>query len=38
MEITCQSYNLGPKEGSGHVRELSDSDAILWTGLQNKGL
>ena len=28
MEITCQSYNFGPKEGGGHVCELSDSDAI----------
>ena len=28
MEITCQSYNFGPKEDGGHVCELSDSDAI----------
>ena len=28
MEITCQSYNFGPKEDGGQVCELSDSDAI----------
>ena len=28
MEIACQSYNFGPKEGGGHVCELSDSDSI----------
>ena len=28
MEITCQSYSFGPKEGGGHMCELSDSDAI----------
>lgn len=38
MEVTCQSYNFGPKEGGGHVCELSDSDAISdpldWTAEQ----
>ena len=38
MEITCQSYNFGPKEGGGDVCELSDSDAIRdpldWTTTQ----
>ena len=28
IEVTCESYNFGPKEGGGHVCELSDSDAI----------
>ncbi|KAJ7328155.1 hypothetical protein OS493_025567 [Desmophyllum pertusum] len=28
IEIACESYNFGPKEGGGHVCELSDSDAI----------
>ena len=28
IEVKCESYNFGPKEGSGHVCELSDSDAI----------
>jgi len=28
IEITCESYNFGPKEGGGHVCELSNSDAI----------
>ncbi|KAJ7377476.1 hypothetical protein OS493_028918 [Desmophyllum pertusum] len=28
IEITCESYNFGPKESGGHVCELSDSDAI----------
>ena len=28
MEITCQSYNFGPKEDGSHVCELSDSDSI----------
>ena len=28
VEAKCESYNFGPKEGGGHVCELSDSDAI----------
>ena len=28
IEAKCESYNFGPKEGGGHVCELSDSDAI----------
>ena len=28
MEITCQSYNFGPKDDGGYVCELNDSDAI----------
>ena len=28
MEFKCESYNFGPKEGGGHVCELSDTDAI----------
>ena len=28
LEIKCESYNFGPKEGGGHVCELSDSDAV----------
>ena len=28
IEVTCESYNFGPKEGGGHVCELSDSDSI----------
>ena len=28
VEISCQSYNFGPKEVGSHVCELSDSDAI----------
>lgn len=28
MESECESYNFGPKEGGGHVCELSDSDSI----------
>ena len=28
MEVKCESYNFGPKEGGGHVCELNDSDAI----------
>jgi len=27
-EVTCESYNFGPKEGGGVVCELSNSDAI----------
>ena len=40
MEITCQSYNFGPKEDGGYVCGLNDSDRseIRWTGLENKGL
>ena len=26
IESKCESYNFGPKEGGGHVCELSDSD------------
>ena len=28
IAVTCESYNFGPKEGIGHVCELSNSDAI----------
>ena len=28
LEISCQSYNYGPKENGVQVCELSDSDAI----------
>ena len=28
IEVKCESYNFGPKEGGGRVCELSDSDAI----------
>lgn len=28
LEIKCESYNFGAKEGGGHVCELSDSDAV----------
>ncbi|XP_078380532.1 uncharacterized protein LOC144663449 isoform X2 [Oculina patagonica] len=28
IEVKCESYNFGPKEGGGHVCELSDSDAF----------
>ena len=28
IEVKCESYNFGPKEGGGHVCELSDSDAV----------
>ncbi|KAJ7385549.1 hypothetical protein OS493_015124, partial [Desmophyllum pertusum] len=28
IEIKCESYNFGPKDGGGHVCELSDSDTI----------
>ena len=38
LEIKCESYNFGPKEGGGHVCELSDSDAkrdpLDWTAKQ----
>ena len=44
LEISCQSYNYGPKENGVQVCELSDSDAIGdpldWTIKQgwNKGV
>ena len=28
IEVKCESYNFGPKDGGGHVCELSDSDVI----------